>query len=55
MQWIHHDGETSMKMLREAGFEIAWTEKRSSEGARDKETWLWALGRKSSEEKGERA
>lgn len=53
--WSHYDGETSFKMLREAGFEVARSEKRTGEGALGEETWLSVLARRSSEEKGERA
>ena len=47
MVWSHYDGDTTVAMLREAGFAIRYAEPRSCGGTVDEsETWLWVLGRK---------
>ena len=47
MRWSHYDGETNLRMLREAGFEVATAEARTGRGTGDEEeTWLWVLARK---------
>jgi ubiquinone/menaquinone biosynthesis C-methylase UbiE len=47
MRWSHYDGETNLKMLREAGFEITSAEARTGKGTGDdEEAWLWVLARK---------
>ena len=47
MRWSHYDGETNLRMLRDAGFEVASAEARSGKGTGDdEETWLWILTRK---------
>ena len=46
MRWSHHDGETSLELLRGAGFEIERAETRTTRGARGDESWLWVLARK---------
>jgi SAM-dependent methyltransferase len=45
MRWSHHDGETSLELLRGVGFAIESAEVRTTRGARD-ESWLWVLARK---------
>ncbi len=46
MRWSHHDGETSLALLRDAGFAIEAAEARTTMGARGDESWLWVLARK---------
>ncbi len=47
MRWSHYDREANLKMLREAGFDVASTEARTGRGTGDEEeTWLWVLARK---------
>jgi len=46
MSWSHHDGDTSMNTLRDAGFGIESAQERTSRGARGDETWLWVLAKK---------
>ena len=46
MRWSHHDGETSLELLRGAGFTIERAEARTTRGARGDESWLWVLARK---------
>ena len=46
MRWSHHDGETSLQLLRGAGFAIERAEARTTRGARGDESWLWVLARK---------
>ena len=46
MRWSHHDGETSLELLRGAGFAIERAEARTTTGARGVESWLWVLARK---------
>jgi SAM-dependent methyltransferase len=46
MRWSHHDGKTSLSMLREAGFEVVSAEERATGGARGEESWLWVLAEK---------
>lgn len=42
MWWSHYGSETNLEMLREAGFEIASAQVKTSNG----ETWLWVRARK---------
>jgi cyclopropane fatty-acyl-phospholipid synthase-like methyltransferase len=42
MWWSHHDQETNLLMLQEAGFRIESADIRTSDG----ETWLWVIARK---------
>ena len=42
MWWSHHDSETNLRMLQEAGFRLESAEGHTSEG----ETWLWVIARK---------
>jgi hypothetical protein len=42
MWWSHHDSETNLRMLQEAGFRIESADGHTSEG----ETWLWVIARK---------
>jgi ubiquinone/menaquinone biosynthesis C-methylase UbiE len=46
MRWSHYDGETSLKLLRDAGFTALRAEVRTTRGARGDESWLWVLARK---------
>ena len=46
MRWSHHDGETSLKLLRSAGFAIERAEARKTRGTGGDESWLWVLARK---------
>jgi cyclopropane fatty-acyl-phospholipid synthase-like methyltransferase len=46
MRWSHHDGETSLELLRGAGFAIEHAEARTTRGTRGDESWLWVLARK---------
>lgn len=46
MRWSHYDGETSLALLREAGFATLRAEARTTRGARGDETWLWVLTQK---------
>jgi cyclopropane fatty-acyl-phospholipid synthase-like methyltransferase len=46
MRWSHHDGETSLGLLRGSGFAIESAEARPTRGARGEESWLWVLARK---------
>jgi len=43
MRWSHYDGETSLALLRGAGFEVERAEARATSGD---ESWLWVLARK---------
>ncbi len=42
MWWSHHDRETNLCMLQEAGFRIESADMRTGRG----ETWLWVIARK---------
>ena len=46
MLWSHHDGETSLKLLRGAGFAIERAGARTTCSARGDESWLWVFARK---------
>jgi ubiquinone/menaquinone biosynthesis C-methylase UbiE len=46
MRWSHHDGETSLELLRNAGFAIERAEARTTKGTCGDESWLWVLARK---------
>jgi SAM-dependent methyltransferase len=46
MRWSHHDGETSLELLRGAGFASERAEVLTTRGARGDESWLWVLARK---------
>jgi ubiquinone/menaquinone biosynthesis C-methylase UbiE len=46
MRWSHYDGETSLMLLRDAGFTALRAEVRTTRGARGDESWLWVLARK---------
>jgi cyclopropane fatty-acyl-phospholipid synthase-like methyltransferase len=47
MRWSHHGEEANLKMVREAGFEVASAEARTGKGTGDsEETWLWVLARR---------
>jgi SAM-dependent methyltransferase len=46
MLWSHHDGETSLELLRGAGFEVERAETRTTSGPGSDESWLWVLTRK---------
>jgi SAM-dependent methyltransferase len=46
MRWSHHDGETSLELLRGTGFAIERAEVRTTSGTRGDESWLWVLVRK---------
>jgi SAM-dependent methyltransferase len=46
MRWSHHDGETSLELLRGAGFAIERAETRTTSGPRGDESWLWVLALK---------
>ena len=46
MWWSHHDGETSLELLRGTGFAIESAEVRTTSGTRGEESWLWVLVRK---------
>jgi SAM-dependent methyltransferase len=46
MRWSHYDGETSLRLLLDAGFAIEHAEARATRGARGDESWLWVLARK---------
>jgi hypothetical protein len=46
MRWSHYDGETSLALLREAGFATLRAEARTTRGTRGDETWLWVLAQK---------
>ncbi len=46
MRWSHHDGETSLELLRGTGFAIESAEVRTTSGTRGDESWLWVLVRK---------
>ncbi len=46
MRWSHHDGETSLELLRDIGFAIESAEVRATRGAGGDESWLWVLARK---------
>jgi SAM-dependent methyltransferase len=47
MRWSHYGEEANLRMLREAGFEVASAEARTGKGTGDdEETWLWVLARK---------
>jgi SAM-dependent methyltransferase len=53
MRWSHHDGQTSLKLLRAAGFTIERAEVRTTRGTRGDESWLWVLARKPLREGGD--
>jgi SAM-dependent methyltransferase len=46
MRWSHYDGQTSLKLLRGAGFDVERAEARTTRGARGDESWLWVLARR---------
>jgi SAM-dependent methyltransferase len=47
MRWSHYGEEANLKMLREAGFEVASAEARTGKGAGDsEEAWLWVHARR---------
>jgi cyclopropane fatty-acyl-phospholipid synthase-like methyltransferase len=46
MRWSHHHGETSLELLRGAGFAIERAEARTTRGTRGDESWLWVFARK---------
>jgi SAM-dependent methyltransferase len=46
MRWSHHDAQTSLGLLGEAGFAVERAEARSTRGTRGDESWLWVLARK---------
>jgi SAM-dependent methyltransferase len=46
MRWSHHDGETSLELLRAAGFANERAEARTTRGIRGDDSWLWVLARK---------
>ena len=47
MRWSHYGEEANLRMLREAGFEVASAEARTGKGTgNDEETWLWVLARR---------
>ena len=46
MRWNHHDGGTSLELLRGAGFAIERAEARTTGGPRGDESWLWVMARK---------
>jgi SAM-dependent methyltransferase len=46
MRWGHHDAETSLELLRGAGFAKERAEVRTTGGTRGDESWLWVLARK---------
>ncbi len=46
MRWSHHDGETSLELLRGAGFALERAEARTTRGTRGDESWLWVFARK---------
>jgi SAM-dependent methyltransferase len=46
MRWSHYDGETSLRLLLDAGFAIEHAEARATRGTRGDESWLWVLARK---------
>jgi cyclopropane fatty-acyl-phospholipid synthase-like methyltransferase len=46
MRWSHYDGETSLALLRDVGFEVERAEVRTTSGPGGDESWLWVLTRK---------
>jgi cyclopropane fatty-acyl-phospholipid synthase-like methyltransferase len=47
MRWSHYGEEANLRMLREAGFEVASAEALTGKGTGDsEETWLWILARR---------
>jgi len=46
MRWSHHDGGTSLELLRGAGFAVERAEARTTRGTRGDESWLWVFARK---------
>ena len=46
MRWSHHDGQTSLALLHDAGFAVERAEARTTTGARGDESWLWVLAKK---------
>jgi hypothetical protein len=46
MRWSHHDGQTSLALLHDAGFAVERAEARTTAGARGDESWLWVLAKK---------
>jgi len=46
MRWSHYDGETSLKLLRDAGLTAPRAEARTTRGTRGDESWLWVLARR---------
>jgi 2-polyprenyl-3-methyl-5-hydroxy-6-metoxy-1,4-benzoquinol methylase len=49
MVWSHYDKNANVAMLRDAGFEMRYTEPRTG-GGDERETWLWVLASKKSRE-----
>jgi SAM-dependent methyltransferase len=45
-RWSHHDGQTSLALLRDAGFAVERAEARTTAGVRGDESWLWAFAKK---------
>ena len=51
MVWRHYHRKANVAMLREAGFEIRYAERRTGGGTGDEtETWLWVLAHKRTRE-----
>ena len=46
MRWSHYDGQTSLRLLRGAGFAVEQAEARTTRGTRGDESWLWVLARR---------
>ena len=46
MRWSHYDGQTSLQLLRGAGFAVEQAEARTTRGTRGDESWLWVLARR---------
>jgi hypothetical protein len=40
MRWSHHDGETSLALLRDAGFAVEHAETHITHDVRSDEPWL---------------
>jgi ubiquinone/menaquinone biosynthesis C-methylase UbiE len=46
MRWSHYDGQTSLQLLRDAGFTALRADVRTNKGIRGDESWLWVFARK---------
>lgn len=46
MRWSHHDRDTNVRLVRDAGLRVELAETRTTAGTHGDEEWLWVLARK---------